>query len=155
MGLILALLLLLNLGQYQEFYIALTLKRERARVFNWLEANWILPTIALAYGVLFIVELVLAYFAKRATLAAKAKAVRDSTMTTTLSVGGTEILEHLRSGTVDEKQSEGKRRAKAGAVVGHEYSGRLFNSLEQHSLSLSGVPVLAPPAPMLDKKEGV
>ncbi|CAE6468005.1 unnamed protein product [Rhizoctonia solani] len=71
MGLILALLLLLNLGAYQEYYIPRRLKSQRARGFNWLDANWILPTIAFAYGVEFLVEVVLAYFAKRATVRSK------------------------------------------------------------------------------------
>ncbi|KAH7338450.1 hypothetical protein B0J17DRAFT_768552 [Rhizoctonia solani] len=102
MGFILALLLLLNLGRYQEFYIAKSLKNQRARVFNWLESNWILPTIALAYGVLFIVELVLAYFAKRATLKAfeakrsetQARA-EAGTVIVPLSVGGAAVFEQV------------------------------------------------------------
>ncbi|KAH7338454.1 hypothetical protein B0J17DRAFT_423918 [Rhizoctonia solani] len=71
MGSILALLLLLNLGKYQQFYVSPSLKSQRARVFNWLEAGWILPTIALAYGIQFLVEFALAFFAKRATVKAK------------------------------------------------------------------------------------
>ncbi|CAE6529202.1 unnamed protein product [Rhizoctonia solani] len=169
-----ALLLLLNLGRYQEFYIAPVLKHERARVFNWLEANWILPTIALAYGVLFIVELVLAYFAKRATLAAKTKAVRDSTATTTLFVAGTGVLEPVENGTVDEKQNEDQYEAEAEANAvavdpdtgrseiveqpvtrDRNNSGRLLSSPGQRSSNPPGDSRVSPPPPMLGRKEEV
>ncbi|CAE6529196.1 unnamed protein product [Rhizoctonia solani] len=98
MGLILALLLLLNLGTYQAYYIPVSLKSQRARVYNWLDANWILPTIALAYGVEFLVELILAFFAKRATAEAKTRTRAKAAFTAVavaVAAGRTEIPEHI------------------------------------------------------------
>jgi hypothetical protein len=38
MGLVISLLLLLNLGKYQEFFVLPSEYRQRAGVFQWLEA---------------------------------------------------------------------------------------------------------------------
>ncbi|KAL5634227.1 hypothetical protein ACGC1H_006147 [Rhizoctonia solani] len=73
MGSILCLLLLLNIGEYQELFVAFDKRNQRAGVFQWLEAFWVLPTIAIAYGVEYLVEMALAMFAKRATLIATPK----------------------------------------------------------------------------------
>ncbi|CAE6451712.1 unnamed protein product [Rhizoctonia solani] len=67
MGLVLALLLLLNLGKYQEYFVLASETRQRAGVFQWLEVFWVLPTIAIAYGVQFIIEVCLTFFGKLST----------------------------------------------------------------------------------------
>ncbi|CAE6466008.1 unnamed protein product [Rhizoctonia solani] len=99
LGLLLAFLLLLNIGKYQEFYVSRLVANQRAGVFLWLDAFWVLPTIAVAYAVQFLLEITLAYFAKQATEKAKltdtqvkaeAGAVRTSAM-----VGGAIILNQL------------------------------------------------------------
>ncbi|CAE7114274.1 unnamed protein product [Rhizoctonia solani] len=59
LGLLLALLLLLNIGKYQEFYVSRLVANQRAGVFLWLAAFWVLPTIAIAYAVEFLLEIVL------------------------------------------------------------------------------------------------
>ncbi|KDN48901.1 hypothetical protein RSAG8_02254, partial [Rhizoctonia solani AG-8 WAC10335] len=70
MGTALCLLLLLNIGEYQELFVPtdpIDKRKQRAGVFLWLEAFWVVPTIAIAYGVEFLVEMALARFAKKAT----------------------------------------------------------------------------------------
>ncbi|KEP47839.1 putative transmembrane protein [Rhizoctonia solani 123E] len=101
LGVILALLLLLNIGRYQEFFVSQSLEKQRAGVFLWLEAFWVLPTIAIAYALQFLAEIGLAYFAKKATekarladVQAKAEAgVRTSAMV----IGGAAIVDQLAS----------------------------------------------------------
>ncbi|CEL63477.1 hypothetical protein RSOLAG1IB_10793 [Rhizoctonia solani AG-1 IB] len=88
MGLVISLLLLLNLGKYQEFFVLPSEYRQRAGVFQWLEAFWVLPTIAIAYGVQFLIEITLAGFAKWATI----KALREKTDPE--SPGSLPVLEH-------------------------------------------------------------
>ncbi|EUC57251.1 transmembrane protein, putative [Rhizoctonia solani AG-3 Rhs1AP] len=58
MGLILCLLLLLNIGKYQDLFVATDKLNQRAGVFQWLEVFWVLPTIAIAYGLEYLVEMV-------------------------------------------------------------------------------------------------
>ncbi|CAE6466016.1 unnamed protein product [Rhizoctonia solani] len=72
MGIVLCLLLLLNIGRYQELVVPNDKLNQRAGVFQWLEAFWVLPTIAIAYGVQFLVEIILARFAKKALKRAEA-----------------------------------------------------------------------------------
>ncbi|CAE7232645.1 unnamed protein product [Rhizoctonia solani] len=67
MGLILCLLLLLNLGKYQELFVPQSEENHRAGIFLWLEAFWVLPTIAIAFGLEFLIEIILARIAKWAT----------------------------------------------------------------------------------------
>ncbi|CUA69867.1 BEACH domain-containing protein lvsC [Dictyostelium discoideum] [Rhizoctonia solani] len=119
LGLILALLLFLNLGKYQEFYVSRLVANQRAGVFLWLEAFWVLPTIAIGYAVQFLLEIILAYFAKKATeradIQAKAEAgVRTSAMV----IGGGEILNQLpslpRVPHTDPPSSEQGNRRSAG-----------------------------------------
>ncbi|CAE6450467.1 unnamed protein product [Rhizoctonia solani] len=57
MGLVLCLLLLLNVGKYQEFFVPEDEMVYRAGVFRWFEAFWVLPTIAIAYGIQFLIEI--------------------------------------------------------------------------------------------------
>ncbi|CAE7160197.1 unnamed protein product [Rhizoctonia solani] len=91
-GLVLCLLLLLNLGDSQEFLIPENGRNHQLGVFRWLEAyglrdfkfgqdilrhsfirSWVSPIIAIAYGVQFMIEIVLARFVKRATDRAQEK----------------------------------------------------------------------------------
>ncbi|CAE6444991.1 unnamed protein product [Rhizoctonia solani] len=100
MGLSLCLLLLLNVGAYQKLFVPVNKLNRRAGVFRWLEAYefrvsrldwdvitysvisfWVLPTIAIAYGVQFLIEIVLARFAKRARRKAQEQLVREREQT--------------------------------------------------------------------------
>ncbi|KAG8723986.1 hypothetical protein FRC09_000883 [Ceratobasidium sp. 395] len=73
MGIVMMLLLLLNLGKYQTYFIPDDAPiSQRAGVLNWIEAllmdpalirNWVLPTLALAYGIQFIVDTAIVYAA--------------------------------------------------------------------------------------------
>ncbi|CUA69868.1 hypothetical protein RSOLAG22IIIB_04124 [Rhizoctonia solani] len=67
MGIVLCLLLLLNIGKYQELFVPQGHESQRAGIFLWLEAFWVLPTIAIAYGMEFIIEVILAKYAIGAT----------------------------------------------------------------------------------------
>ncbi|KAG8686077.1 hypothetical protein FRC11_009542 [Ceratobasidium sp. 423] len=62
MGIVMLLLLLLNIGEIQH-WIAWTDSEwaRRAAVFKWVDTNWVLPTIALAYGIQFIIDTTLVY----------------------------------------------------------------------------------------------
>ncbi|KAJ1305002.1 hypothetical protein OPQ81_000045 [Rhizoctonia solani] len=73
MGIVLCLLLLLNIGRYQDIFVSPQYMNQRAGVFLWLEAFWVLPTITIGYAVQFLVEIALARFAKRATEQAQGK----------------------------------------------------------------------------------
>ncbi|KAG8716085.1 hypothetical protein FRC08_009845 [Ceratobasidium sp. 394] len=59
MGWLLILLLLLNLGRYQSLWVYDNQHKHQAGVFLWLSAYWVLPTIAIAYGIQCAVETVL------------------------------------------------------------------------------------------------
>ncbi|QRV88301.1 low temperature requirement protein LtrA [Ceratobasidium sp. AG-Ba] len=61
MGIAMSILLLLNIGKYQVYFAPSY--PERAGIFNWIDANWVLPTIALAYGLQFIIDTILVYVA--------------------------------------------------------------------------------------------
>ncbi|QRV94295.1 low temperature requirement protein LtrA [Ceratobasidium sp. AG-Ba] len=64
MGIITVLLLLLNLGQYQEYEPPPDMpESERGIFLRWFDQGWVLPTIALAYAVQFVVDMVLVYLA--------------------------------------------------------------------------------------------
>ncbi|KAB5590373.1 Transmembrane protein [Ceratobasidium theobromae] len=58
MGLILISLLLLNLGRKQSLWATTT---DQPLVFRWIFSYWVLPTIATAYGVEFLIEAVPAW----------------------------------------------------------------------------------------------
>ncbi|CAE6488846.1 unnamed protein product [Rhizoctonia solani] len=62
MGIVLSLLLLLNLGKYDDFFVPSNKLSQRIGVFQWLEAFWVLPTIAIAYGIQFLIEVTLTRF---------------------------------------------------------------------------------------------
>ncbi|CUA67218.1 hypothetical protein RSOLAG22IIIB_13329 [Rhizoctonia solani] len=49
-------LLLLNVGKYQQLWVSKGKEHEQAGVFLWISSYWVLPTIALAFGVEFLVE---------------------------------------------------------------------------------------------------
>ncbi|EUC57255.1 transmembrane protein, putative [Rhizoctonia solani AG-3 Rhs1AP] len=100
LGLLLAFLLLLNIGKYQEFYVSRLVANQRAGVFLWLDAFWVLPTIAIAYAIQFLLEIVLAYFAKQATEKAKQadtqlKAEAGVVRTSAMVIGGAAVLNQL------------------------------------------------------------
>ncbi|KAG9125300.1 hypothetical protein FRC07_008196 [Ceratobasidium sp. 392] len=59
MGWLLIFLLLLNLGRYQSLWVYDNQHKHQAGVFLWLSAYWVLPTIAIAYGVQCAIETVL------------------------------------------------------------------------------------------------
>ncbi|KAG8792258.1 hypothetical protein FRC12_006641 [Ceratobasidium sp. 428] len=60
------LLLLLNIGEYQEYFPPQGVPySKRAAVFNWVEKNWVLPTLAIPYGLQFAIDTALAYIARR------------------------------------------------------------------------------------------
>ncbi|KAG9101547.1 hypothetical protein FRC06_002831, partial [Ceratobasidium sp. 370] len=64
MGFCMVLLVLLNVGKYQTYFQPVDVPdKDRAAIFNWIDANWVLPTLALAYGVQFIVDTALVYAA--------------------------------------------------------------------------------------------
>ncbi|KAG8721009.1 hypothetical protein FRC08_016319 [Ceratobasidium sp. 394] len=64
MGLIMTLLVLLNVGKYQTYFPPADVPdKDRAAIFGWIDSNWVLPTLALAYGVQFIVDTALVYAA--------------------------------------------------------------------------------------------
>ncbi|KAG8722184.1 hypothetical protein FRC08_005933 [Ceratobasidium sp. 394] len=65
MGIIMILLLLLNLGKSQAYFGTPT--SQRAGTLRWLDADMVLPTLALAYAVQFIIDTVLAYLAVRSS----------------------------------------------------------------------------------------
>ncbi|CAE6492727.1 unnamed protein product [Rhizoctonia solani] len=120
LGLILALLLFLNLGKYQEFYVSRLVANQRAGVFLWLEAFWVLPTIAIGYAVQFLLEIILAYFAKKATERANIQAKAEAGVRTSAMVmGGGEILNQLpslpRVPQTGPPSSEQDNRRSAGA----------------------------------------
>ncbi|KEP46675.1 low temperature requirement protein LtrA [Rhizoctonia solani 123E] len=64
MGIVMMFLLLLNVGEIQHWaeWTDEGLAK-RAGVFKWVEANWVIPTIAIAYGVQFVVDTALVYVA--------------------------------------------------------------------------------------------
>ncbi|CAE6494056.1 unnamed protein product [Rhizoctonia solani] len=49
-------LLLLNIGGYQKLWVSKGHEHEQAGVFLWISSYWVIPTIALAFGVEFLVE---------------------------------------------------------------------------------------------------
>ncbi|CAE6416296.1 unnamed protein product, partial [Rhizoctonia solani] len=62
MGITMLLLLLLNIGEIQHWYVSTDTEwARRAAVFKWVDTNWVLPTIALAYGVQFVIDTALIY----------------------------------------------------------------------------------------------
>ncbi|KAG8722029.1 hypothetical protein FRC08_007798 [Ceratobasidium sp. 394] len=68
MGIIMILLLLLNLGK-SETYLESgdTPTSQRAGILRWLDAGMVLPTLALAYAVQFIIDTALVYLAVRSS----------------------------------------------------------------------------------------
>ncbi|KAG9085981.1 hypothetical protein FS749_003988 [Ceratobasidium sp. UAMH 11750] len=65
MGIIMILLLLLNLGKSQVYFG--TPMSQRAGTLRWLDVDMVLPTLALAYAVQFIIDTVLVYLAVRSS----------------------------------------------------------------------------------------
>ncbi|KAG9093774.1 hypothetical protein FRC06_011377 [Ceratobasidium sp. 370] len=64
MGVVMIMLLMLNIGKYQTYFIPDEASiSQRAGVFNWVDSNWVLPTIALAYGIQFVIDTALVYAA--------------------------------------------------------------------------------------------
>lgn len=68
MGFCMLMLLLLNIGKYQTFFPepgpnGEDRSNEAAGVLKWIHGNWVLPTLALAYGIQFIVDTALVYIA--------------------------------------------------------------------------------------------
>ncbi|KAF8598972.1 hypothetical protein BDV93DRAFT_560873 [Ceratobasidium sp. AG-I] len=59
MGCALVLLLLLNIGQYQSIWAAPDQIAQQAGVYRWLVAYWVLPTIAIAFTVQFLIDIAL------------------------------------------------------------------------------------------------
>ncbi|EUC57250.1 transmembrane protein, putative [Rhizoctonia solani AG-3 Rhs1AP] len=51
-------LLLLNVGNQQTLWVSKGDEHEQAGVFLWISSYWVLPTIALAFGVQLLVETV-------------------------------------------------------------------------------------------------
>ncbi|KAG8723985.1 hypothetical protein FRC09_000882 [Ceratobasidium sp. 395] len=65
-GASMTLLLVLNIGKYQEYFTPGDVPvSKRAAVFNWIDAYWVLPTLAIPYGVQFVIDTALVYIAKR------------------------------------------------------------------------------------------
>ncbi|KAG9088903.1 hypothetical protein FS749_001767 [Ceratobasidium sp. UAMH 11750] len=64
-GIIMILLLLLNLGKSQVYFGTPT--SQLAGTLRWLDADMVLPTLALAYAVQFIIDTVLVYLAVRSS----------------------------------------------------------------------------------------
>ncbi|KAF8601824.1 hypothetical protein BDV93DRAFT_607936 [Ceratobasidium sp. AG-I] len=63
MGLILNLLLLLNIGRYRTLWVYEDQKCHQAGVYLWLEAYWVLPTIAIAFALQFLIDFGLVWYA--------------------------------------------------------------------------------------------
>ncbi|KAG8750352.1 hypothetical protein FRC12_012923 [Ceratobasidium sp. 428] len=64
MGLVMMLLIVLNVGKYQTYFQPVDVPdSKRAGVFNWIDANWVLPTLAIAYAIQFVIDTVLVYVA--------------------------------------------------------------------------------------------
>ncbi|KAG9078960.1 hypothetical protein FS749_008978 [Ceratobasidium sp. UAMH 11750] len=64
MGVAMMMLLMLNIGKHQTYFVpAEASLSQRAGVFNWVDSNWVLPTLALAYGIQFIIDTTLVYAA--------------------------------------------------------------------------------------------
>ncbi|KAJ1304851.1 hypothetical protein OPQ81_005984 [Rhizoctonia solani] len=62
MGIAMISLLLLNIGEIQHWFAWDDAEAaKRAAVFNWVDTNWVIPTVALAYGIQFIVDTALVY----------------------------------------------------------------------------------------------
>ncbi|KAF8601825.1 hypothetical protein BDV93DRAFT_558208 [Ceratobasidium sp. AG-I] len=58
-GWALVFLLLLNLGRYQSLWASPSQIGHQAGVYRWLSAYWVLPTIAIAYGIQFLIDVIL------------------------------------------------------------------------------------------------
>ncbi|KAG9086121.1 hypothetical protein FRC06_003265, partial [Ceratobasidium sp. 370] len=56
MGIVMVMLLLLNLGEYQVYLDVDVPQSQRTSVLRWMNANWVLPTIALAYFMQFFMD---------------------------------------------------------------------------------------------------
>ncbi|KAF8609065.1 hypothetical protein BDV93DRAFT_551859 [Ceratobasidium sp. AG-I] len=64
MGCVMILLLVLNVGKYQTFFIPEGIPfSQRAAFLNWIEAAWVLPTLALAYAIQFLIDTGIVYAA--------------------------------------------------------------------------------------------
>ncbi|CAE6514173.1 unnamed protein product [Rhizoctonia solani] len=62
MGIVMLLLLLLNIGEIQHWMEWTDAgSARRASVFKWVDADWVIPTIALAYGIQFIIDTALVH----------------------------------------------------------------------------------------------
>ncbi|QRV88304.1 low temperature requirement protein LtrA [Ceratobasidium sp. AG-Ba] len=65
-GLCMMLLLFLNFGKYKTYFPPYDApKSERTGVINWMDARWVLPTLAIIYGVQIIVDAILLYISVR------------------------------------------------------------------------------------------
>ncbi|CAE6468036.1 unnamed protein product [Rhizoctonia solani] len=56
MGFVFLLLLLLNIGEHQKLWVNKGEEHKQAGVFSWISSYWVLPTIALAFGVQCLIE---------------------------------------------------------------------------------------------------
>ncbi|KAF8609068.1 hypothetical protein BDV93DRAFT_519090 [Ceratobasidium sp. AG-I] len=66
MGFVMMLLLVLNVGKYQKpWYVEDVPYSKLAAFLRWIDTNWVLPTLALAYAIQFIVDTGIVYAAVR------------------------------------------------------------------------------------------
>ncbi|CAE6451724.1 unnamed protein product [Rhizoctonia solani] len=63
MGWVFMFLLLLNVGEHQSLWVNKGHESEQAGIFLWISSYWVLPTIALAFGIQFLVETTLVWLA--------------------------------------------------------------------------------------------
>ncbi|KAH7338462.1 hypothetical protein B0J17DRAFT_718118 [Rhizoctonia solani] len=63
MGCVFLLLLLLNLGEHQQLWVNKGEEHKQAGVFSWISSYWVLPTLALAFGVQCLIETTLVWLA--------------------------------------------------------------------------------------------
>ncbi|KAF8609066.1 hypothetical protein BDV93DRAFT_519088 [Ceratobasidium sp. AG-I] len=72
MGFVMMLLLVLNVGKYQAPFPREEIPRSKMAAFlRWIDANWVLPTLALAYAIQFLVDTGIVYVAVRSSRKSK------------------------------------------------------------------------------------